>query len=191
MKTISILTLGILLALPSIGFGQAGASYLKIAYEGGQIGHPGLVVGWNKAFHYGEKQKDSGKIISREWRYGAQLGFYHHRRMHTGLLALPQIEWLRTGAKGGQWGFGVSAGYLRTIIPSTFEVIENQVAQTHFRGTQHFVVQPHLRFGGDLSLRRDVPIEWYLQTNLMWQMPHLDGSTQYFLLEAGITYRIP
>lgn len=180
-----------LLLLPLWGWSQDQGPRLRIAYLGGQITHPGITLGIDQVLFSKDQERSNGATVRKEWRYGLDLGVYYHQDLHTGIFITPQLEWLRTGNRGGQWGFGLAAGYLRTFIPRVYEVDDaGNVSKRSLAGTDHGILMPHLRFGKDLSWKKKLPLEWYLQTNLMLQYPYFGGVNKYFLLEAGLNYHL-
>ncbi len=188
MKRICNLFLFVFLA-PALSWSQSGSNHFKIAYQGGLITHPGLSLGWSKTFLNREKTKRKG-AAQREWRYGFSLSAYRHRRMQTGLLITPQLEKIHTSARGNQWGAGVAAGYLRAFIPNTYSVSDDgHVSKEKLSGTNHAVFMPYFRFGKDLEVRLNLPLSWYVQTNLMFQFPYFEQTNKYLLLEAGVQYQ--
>lgn len=164
--------------------------YLKIAYAGGMITHPGVSIGAGYSLSQWSKAKSNGLYVDQEIRLGLKLGTYFHKRMHTGVYLTPDVEWIRTGAKGFQFGLNFSAGYLKTFIPSTYSVNNEGIVQQKGSGTQHFVFMPGIRLGKDLSKKGTGNVEWFVNNQLMFQTPYFDKTNKYLLTELGINLKI-
>ena len=180
-----------LIALPLYACAQQKSTSLQIGYLGGQITHPGINLGISQSFFEKSVTKNNGKTHRHEFRYGAKFGGFYHHNMHTGLLLAPEASWLLTKHKGSQIGFNIASGYMRTFIPNTFSVDEGgNISRSSLTGNHRFIIMPSVRLGKDLSKKRDLPIAWYIQPTLMWQYGGFNGTTKYFLVEAGITYQL-
>ena len=188
MKTI-IFLLGCL-CCTCTGFSQEGRDYYaRVAYQGGMILHPGLNLGLATPIWQTDREKRNGGTVRREVRLGLNAGFYYHRRMNTGLNIGPELEWVRTGAKGGQFGISVESGYLRTFIPGAYEVDDSgTVSRAGMAGTNHFFISPGLRFGGEFGANEQQA--WYIRPKLQFQQPYAGGSNKYFLTEIGLTFKL-
>ena len=170
--------------------GQSKAYHVKIAYNGGMIVNPGLSAGIQYSLLGGTREKKRGPV-SQELRVGLAAGFYRHRRLHTGLSAGPEINWIRTGPKGFQFGIGLGLGYLKTIIPNTFEVGDDgQVSRDRFSSTDHLFFSYGIRLGKSLRISRERNLEWYLHPKILHQTPYFYKTNRYFLLEAGVNFKI-
>mgnify|MGYP001801440790 CR=1 FL=1 len=173
----------------SFSYGQMDRLYLKLSYIGGMIVNPGISLGLNyELLGSSVVEETSSKSISA-LRVGFALDFYHHRRLNTGLSLGPMVEWVRTTPKGFQYGAALSTGYLRTFIPNTFEIKENnQMQRNKFAGTNHFFYGLGLRFGKCLDLDDEKSLEWFVKPNLQFQSPYFEQSNKYFLTEIGVNY---
>lgn len=190
MKTIYLL-LGCLL-YTTIGFSQTDrAYYAKVAYQGGMVLHPGLNLGVAYPILHSSREKRNGQLVQREIRLGLNAGFYYHRRLNTGLNIGPEVEWLRTGSRGGQFGISLESGYLRTFIPGTYEVDDSgSISQATGVGTDHFFFSPGIRIGKILKAGKERALAWYIRPKLQFQRPYAGGSNNYFQTEIGITFKL-
>ncbi len=165
--------------------------YLKIAYAGGMITHPGFSVGAGYQLSQWTNTKRNGNIVTQDIRLGINLGTYFHKRMHTGIFITPNIEWIRTSPKGFQFGLNLSGGYLKTFVPNTFKVDgEGLVQKQQGSGTDHFIFMPGLRLGKDLSINGKANMEWFVNNQLMFQSPYFDKTNKYLLTEIGVNFKL-
>lgn len=191
MKTI-LMALGCLLCI-STGYSQESKRkpYAKVAYQGGMILHPGLNLGlaypiWDKS-----REKRNSKLVRQELRLGLNAGFYYHRRMHTGLNIGPEIEWLRTGSRGGQFGLSLETGYLRTFIPNTYEVDDSgSVYPARGSGTDHYFFSPGLRLGKAYRVGEANTWSWYIRPKLQFQTPYSFRTNKYLQTEIGLNFKL-
>lgn len=190
MKTI-IFLLGCLWC-SNTGFSQQEqAFYAKVTYQGGMILHPGLNLGLAYPIWKQAREKKNGKLITRELRLGLNAGFYYHRRLHTGLNCGPEMEFLRTGSKGGQLGLSFESGYLRTFIPASFEVSDvGTVSPAGSSGTNHFFYSPGIRFGKVFRISKHRELAWYVRPKLQFQTPYIGRTNKYFQTEIGVNFKL-
>ncbi len=183
------LTVGVFLLLfLTVGYGQDQGPRLKIAYNGGMIVNPGLSLGFGYNL-FGSA--DDSKRNQHELRLGLTGSFYYHRRLNTGWSFGPELEWVRTGRRGFQYGVSVHSGYLRTSITNTFSVDDSGgVSKSGTAGTNHFFYDVGLRLGRRLRSGNPLQMEWYVKPKLQFQTPYFWKKNQYFLTEIGVNFKI-
>ena len=175
----------------TIAYNQSEEYHLKLAYQGGMLVNPGMSLGLSYGFAHWSNTKRNGNTVGQEIRLGISASFYHHRRLNTGLMLGPELEWLRTGSKGSQFGFSVSSGFLRTFIANVYTVDDNgQVQPDKLSGTNHFFVSPGIRLGKHLSISKGKALEWYIKPQLQFQMPYFEKTNKYFLTEVGVNFKL-
>ena len=166
---------------------SAGASaqtrgILAIAYEGGMITHPGASVGYFA----------QAKALNKWTIYGGgKLGFYYHRRYQTAVFLLPGVQAQRVGTKGFLWGVDLSAGPQRTFIPRAYEVNrEGNIIKEKLAGISQWIIMPGFRIGRDLSVKRYVPLQWYINPQLQFRKPTIGLPEKYLIMSIGISYKL-
>jgi hypothetical protein len=169
----------LLLALQS--FGQRD-KMISVAYEGGMITHPGLSAG----FLVQASEKKSWVLQG-----GVKLGFYYHRRYQTAIFLLPMVQAQHIGNKGRLWGLNFAAGPQRTIIPKSYKIDDNgSIHRVRSAGMTQWVFSPGFMIGKDLSEKRMVPLQWFINPQLQFRRPNVGRSEKYFVLGAGINYKL-
>ena len=153
---------------------------LSFAYEGGMITHPGLSMG----YHY-QIGKHNGWVLQG----GVKLGFYHHKGYQTAVFLTPVIQAQHISEKGFIWGLDLGGGPQRTYIPKAYKIGDaGSVSRDRSAGMMQWVFSPGIRFGKDLSERRMVPLQWFINPQLQFRKPNVGRIEKYFLLGAGVNY---
>ena len=172
-----------LLAMPAFGFTQnVHSKNISIAYEGGSITHPGLSIGYGIQL----KQISKWKLVA-----AAKAGFYYHHRYQTAIFILPGLQLNHISKKGFLWGVDLQVGPQRTFIPNVYEVDDNgKIEKDKGAGIFQWVIAPAFRIGGDLSVKRNLPIQWFINPQLQFRNPTVGRNEKYFLLGIGINYKL-
>jgi hypothetical protein len=172
----------LILLLTSQLFGQQRDKMISLAYEGGMITHPGMSAGF--LVKAGEKN-------SWVLQGGVKLGFYYHRRYQTGIFLLPLVQAQHLGNKGRLWGFNIAAGPQRTIIPKSYKINDDgTIRRDKSAGMTQWVFSPGFMFGKDLSERKMLPFQWFINPQLQFRKPTTGRTEKYFILGAGINYKL-
>jgi hypothetical protein len=155
--------------------------YLDADYSGATITHPGLQGGYGRFLI----NKQSEELKGNELLAMVRAGFYFHRDRHTGVYGTIGLEWIRTSPGGFQFGFELPVGYLRTFIPKVYELTENgDVNNLGMAGTNHLILSPALRLGHTISSH--YLNSWFIKNRVMIINGYVGGSTQQYMLEAGV-----
>lgn len=167
---------------------------VSVSYYGEMITHPGLKMSANYSIKDWEKdkrtKKGAQKIISKNLIVSPALGFYYHRRYQTGLFVIPEAKYKRQNEKGAFYELGIGLGYLRTFIPNTYEVNESADINKTAAGHNYFATNYFVSFGKDLSIKRNLPLAYFIRPQFMYAIPNFPKGTGYFALELGVTYRL-
>ncbi len=173
-------TLLFLCAAAIPGFSQR--QMVSLAYEGGMVTHPGL-----SAAYLAPIATRNGWVLQG----GIKVGFYYHRRYQTGIFLTPVIQGQHVSTKGFIWGVDMAAGPQRTFIPNTYKVDDSgSISKHRSAGMMQWVFTPGIRFGRDLSERRMVPLQWFLNPQLQFRRPATGRMEKYFLMGVGINYKL-
>lgn len=185
--------LAILLTLGILALKAQDAPSLSISYFGEGVTHPGLKIGLNFPFHSWEKTKTKGsgveKHLYKSFALQPSLGFYFHQDYQTGLFVLPQLAYTRKNAKGSYASFGLGVGYLRTFIPRVYALENNEVKKVP-GGYNYLLSNCFMTLGKDLSTTSKVPLELFIQPQVVHAAPNTNPELWYFALELGIKLKL-
>lgn len=195
MKKIVVFT--VLLVWVGMAKGQESGERLpvNISYFGKDGTHAGFKIGTETTIWelYREKEKRSGKIKTkeRELFLTANLGFYHHRRNHSGLFTNTEIGFRRITNKRRMRGILFGVGYMRTFLAgTTYEADGNGgFAEKRLAGNGYFMPSAAFFFGGDLEERTGLPMKWHFKPTMFLQLPYNHAFNINGALELGITYQ--
>lgn len=155
---------------------------LSVAYEGGNITHPGLSFGYSLSI----KQLQNWVFLT-----GAKIGFYYHHNYQTAIFLLPKFEIDHIGGTGFLYGVEVGFGPQRTFIPHVYEVdASGNIEKQKMGGVFHWVIAPGLRFGKDLSVTKNIPIQWFINPQLQFRNPAVGRNEKYLIMGIGINYKL-
>lgn len=182
-----------LLTLGMLTLNAQDATSLSISYFGEGITHPGLKIGLNFPFHTWEKTKTKGsgveKLFYKSFSVQPSLGFYFHQDYQTGLFVLPQLAYSRRNAKGNYASFGLGVGYLRTFIPRVY-ALENNELEKVSGGYNYLLSNYFITLGKDLSAKEKLPLELFIQPQVMHAAPNTEPIIWYFALELGMKLKL-
>lgn len=160
-------------------------TYMSVGYNGAYITHPGLETSISRSVKNQDPQKD---VVSNDIRVGMSLGFYFHKNRHTALFLAPTIEWLHTSASGFQWGFNLPLGFMKTFLPSVYEVSGSSVESIQGTGPSDFFVMPGFRLGH--TVEHGFIDEWYVRNKLLIVPGHPLQKSATYLFEFSIVKEI-
>ena len=164
---------------------------ISISYFGEMVTHPGLMLSFDYNLKSWTKAKKKGdKTILKSLKLEPGLGFYYHKRYQTGVLLNTELQFNRQSPKGNFFGYGFGLGYLRTFIPNTFEVSEGGKVEQTTAGHNYFAPGIFFTLGKDLSIKRNIPLCWFIKPNIIMALPNFPTTVTYFVLELGITYKL-
>lgn len=167
---------------------------ISVSYYGEIITHPGLRIGANYNLRQWEKVKTSRKGVIKTKHKVIEItpsvGFYYHRRYQTGIFILPEIEYFRIKQNGKFFSIGLGLGYMRTFIPNTYEVLSNGEVNKINAGHDYFIRNYYVIFGKDLSVKKGIPLQYFIKPQLMTASPNFPKKVAYFILEIGIKYKL-
>lgn len=159
------------------------AQSLRLGYFGETVSHYGLRVAYLKPVAVSVSARNTQRML-----YGS-LGVagYRHLQNHIGLIVSPEIGFRRIGKKGALFEFSLSPAYFRYFLEGkTYEATtDGDFDRVRFAGGNAFMPTLSLGIGHDLSIRRKVPLAWYVRLNLMQQRPYNTSHLIRFALEAG------
>ncbi|TLU92035.1 hypothetical protein FEM55_14870 [Dyadobacter sediminis] len=159
------------------------AQSLRLGYFGETVSHYGLRVAYEKPVAVSVSARHAKRML-----YGS-LGVagYQHPQNHIGLIVSPEIGFRRTGKKGALFELSLSPAYFRYFLDGkTYEATtDGDFDRVRFAGGNAFMPTLSLGVGHDLSVRRKVPLAWYVRLDLMQQRPYNTSNLIRFALEAG------
>ncbi|GAB3511301.1 hypothetical protein GCM10027341_50710 [Spirosoma knui] len=160
------------------------AQSLRVSYFGETITHYGLRVAYERPFISYVKEQNSAKKL-----FFASFGtaLYRHPQNHIGLVISPEVGYRRIGKRGGFFEVTAAPAYFRYFLDgTTYEVTESgDFRRVRMAGGNAFLPTVSVGLGRDLSVKRDLPLSWYIRLNLMQQRPYNTSSLLRFSLEAG------
>lgn len=192
MKTLSILVLS---CLVSNCYAQLKSlESVSFSYFGEMLTHPGLKVSTDFNIKEWDKikstKKDSSKTINKSFLVSPALGIFHHRRYQTGLFFIPEVKFKRQNPKGNFFECGIGIGYLRSFIPNSYEVNSSGEVNKIVAGFNYLATNYFISFGKDLSIKKNLPIAYFLKPQFIYAVPNFPNGTGYFALELGIRYNL-
>ena len=177
----NVLWLALIFAGPNFLHAQS----LRLAYFGETVTHYGLRGAFEMPITTSVSARNAKRML-----YGS-LGVagYRHPQNHIGLIASPEIGFRRIGKKGALFEFALSPAYFRYFLEGkTFEsTSEGDFQRVRFAGGNAFMPTASIGVGHDLSVRKKVPLAWYVRLNVMQQRPYNTANLMRFALEAGAT----
>ena len=161
----------------------------SIGYLGEMVTHPGIKIGlsytlldWNKT----RKEKKMVKSIS----LNPSIGTYYHRRYQTGVFILPELAVNKVNEKNNGFSYGIGAGYLRTFIPNTYSVNDNNEVKKENAGYNYFLGSTFISFEKNLKFSTRKPLKLYIKPQFMYALPNFPKGVAYLMMEVGLKYTI-
>ena len=172
--------LSLMLAVPNVLTAQS----LRLAYFGETAAHYGLRGAYELHFASSVSKRSAAARVL----YGS-LGVagYRHPQNHIGVIVSPEIGFRRIGKKGALFEFSLSPAYFRYFLEGkTYEAAtDGNFNRVRFAGGNAFMPTISIGVGHDLSVRKKVPLAWYVRLNVMQQRPYNTSNLIRFALEAG------
>lgn len=169
-------------------------SRLQLSYFGNWITHPGLRAGIE--FDLAEKEVAKvregkpNKMRLHQLMVVPSIGFFTHPGTQSALMLQGDLEYRRTGTRGGLWGASAGAGFMKTFIPNTFSVDENGSVEKVSAGHSYITTKLSLLAGKDLEAKRGIPLQVFAKPGVMLAMPNFPNNIGYFILELGVVYKL-
>jgi hypothetical protein len=149
--------------------------------------HPGLKFSVHTKLNSWDKEKRKG-MIQKDLLLSPSIGFYFHHRYQTGIFILPELSVRQTNEAGNSFSYGVGAGYMRTIIPRTYEIVSEGNVKKVNAGHNYFLTNYFIRF--DRRFSTDSEMQWFIKPQFMYAAPNFPNGVGYFALEMGIHHPI-
>lgn len=167
---------------------------VSISYYGEMIIHPGVKICADYNLKEWDKtkitKKDSSKTINKSLLISPAFGFFYHKRYQTGLSIIPECKYKKRNKKGGFYELGIGLGYFRSFIPNTYEVNSSGEVNKTIAGHNYFASNYFVSFGKDLSVKKNLPIAYFIKPQFIYTVPNFPSGTGYFALELGISYSL-
>lgn len=167
---------------------------IGVSYIGETVTHPGAKLSlmynlaqWNKV---NKSKHGLAKTRRRNTTLNVNFGGFYHKRYQTAIFFLPEIEFSQSNKKGWYWATGVGAGYMRTIIPNTYEVQEDGSVSEVNAGHNYGMASIYFAYGKDLYIQNQKRWRFFLKPQFALVLPSFPAVTGYFLLEAGVAYKL-
>ncbi len=175
-----IFWLAVLILVPGMSYAQN----LRLGYFGKTITHYGV----KGAYEIPLASSVSSRNAAKRLLYGS-LGAagYRHAKNHIGVIVAPEIGFRRIGKRGALFEFAIAPSYFRYFLEGrTFEATsDGDFRRVRFAGGNAFLPTVSIGVGHDLSVRKKVPVAWYVRLNVMQQRPYNTSNLMRFALEAG------
>ncbi|WP_031527437.1 hypothetical protein [Dyadobacter crusticola] len=175
-----IFYLGLILTVPHLLSAQS----LRVGYFGETVTHYGLRAAYDQPIASKVSKRNSAHKILY---WSAGLAAYRHPQNHVGLIVSPELGYRRIGKRGSLFEFALSPAYFRYFLEGrTFEATpEGDFRRVRMAGGNAFLPTVSVSLGHDLSVRRQVPLAWYVRLNVMQQRPYNTSHLTRFGIEAG------
>lgn len=177
------------------GFSQkAVPESISVSYLGEMVTHPGLKLSFDYPLTQWERSKkgNSGveRSITKTVLLGPSIGAFYHRRYQTGLMVIPELKLKRQNQNGGYFELGAGFGYMRTFIPNTFEVGENDVVSKTSAGHDYWAKNVFMTFGKEFKRGRKRPMGYFIKPQFVYATPNFPKGVGYFMLEIGMNFKL-
>jgi len=171
-----------------------GSSFLnktqfKVGYSGNLIFSNGLNFGAEYVLKEKKKikeKKKGQKTITHQLLLNGSLGYSTNFSNQTdnGLHTYYGLIWRRTSPKRWQLNIELNPlGYYRSVLPKTFEVKEDEVAEVQFPGRNYYA--PSFAIGTGRLGKGKRHSGWYLNLNCSFRTPYNAGILPSFMLQYG------
>lgn len=169
---------------------------IRVAYFGENMFHPGVKIGIEYPLKAKEmiKTKKNDKVKRRglAWITGANLGFYRHKKNHTGLFLNGEFGGRFLTHKAKKIELSIGMGYIHTILDGeTFTVDSGgQVSSKGITGQGGLMPSISLGWGKDLYWKNKSPWGWHLKGQYFFQIPYNAALLLRTGIELGLSYRL-
>ena len=152
---------------------------ISVSYYGDNLIHPGLKVGTTYTFKSYQKFKVrrlnkrqikmGNKIKYKQLMIMGSVGGYSHPNNDIGLFMNTGFGYERVkSGKGNLFGVNLELGYLRTF--NRFKTLSvnpaGGIELVSLAGQNSVMLTLSPVFGRDLSIRRDIPLKWYVKPGI-------------------------
>ncbi|MGB0870817.1 MAG: hypothetical protein ACPGSD_14580 [Flavobacteriales bacterium] len=164
----------------------------KIGYFGNIAWDNGLSLGVEYPWIISEKVKTKRgkkKTISNALLLNGSFGYSTNFENQVDRAFSTQygIIWRRTNTKGKQLSLELNPlGYTRTLLPETYEVVNNQVNRVSFPGRNYY--SPSIALGIGKQRKNKIRSGWYFNLRYTLRTPYNAGSLPLLSFEYG--YRL-
>ena len=131
------------------------------------------------------------RVKKRELVLSGNVGFYNHPNNHAALFLNSELSWRRTKMRKGQMlGVFVGTGYLHRFYNiDTYQLgTDGTPNQISAAGQPMWTTSLGLSFGRDLSIKRDIPMAWYIKPSAILLTPYSHSASITTALEVGVIY---
>lgn len=166
-------------------------STLNISYHGNNLWNPGLNVGVEQPWLLSKKLNRSGKSLTLETYFNADVGFFRDYSRQTPFFTHFGVNKrrYREDKDGFHYQFGFSpVGFYRSFLPETWEyTVNGTVEKVFFPGRLYYAPVVNIGMG---KLHQNQPgTGWFVEMNITTLMPYNTFIMPLFNVKVG--YRIP
>ena len=172
-----------------------GPKSVSLSYFGEMISHPGLKIGYNHQFHlrtHHKKRKSKKKneyvFVRRGYLLSISAGGFNHNRYQTGYFTFLEPKYRVENKSGLFYEIALGGGYMKTVTPSVY--VENGDLKEKYFHNDYFISSISGCFGKNLTLSKNVPIEWFIKPQFIYALPNFPKGVGYFALEIGVSYHL-
>ncbi|CAG5080545.1 hypothetical protein [Parvicella tangerina] len=172
-----------------------GSKSISLSYFGEMITHPGLKIGYNHQLHLKihHKKRKSEKMdeyiyVRRSYLLGISAGGFNHNRYQSGYFTVLEPKYRVESKSGLFYEMGLGGGYMKTLTPSIY--VENGDLKEKYFHNDYFITSISASIGRNMSLSRNVPLEWLIKPQFIYALPNFPKGVGYFVLEIGVSYNL-
>jgi hypothetical protein len=81
-------------------------------------------------------------------------------------------------------------GYMRSVIPDTYEVQDDGSVDAVNAGHNYGMTSVYFTYGKDLFIQNQKRWRFFLKPQFAMAFPSFPSVTGYFLLEAGVAFKL-
>ena len=167
---------------------------IGVSYVGEMFRHPGGKLSlmynidhWNKV---NKSKRGLAKTRINDITLNVNFGGFYHQRYQTALFFLPEIEYSQSNRKGWYWATGIGLGYMRTIIPNTYELQNDGTVTEVNAGHNYGITNLYVTIGKDLFVQKQGRFRFFVKPQFALAFPNYPTATGYFLFELGTAYKL-
>jgi len=177
---------------------------VRVAYYGIYTFHPGLKVGVEYPikrkvkeisklpifYKLGIYKSNKIKTIHKDWISSANFAMYKHKDNNTGFMLNGELARRRTGGHNLYREINMGFGFLKTFLPTTYEMTETgDIDKKFLPGHLYGVINFGFALGIDFSINEASKIAMYMKPTYFLMFPNNSLFAVNSALEVGITYR--
>lgn len=169
---------------------------VRVSYFGENMFHPGLKMGIEYPLKVKEmiKTKKNGNTKRRglAWIMATNLGFYRHKKNHSGLFLNGEFGGRFITHKAKKLDFALGLGYIRTILDGETFIVDDQgqVQSKSTTGQGGFMPSISIGWGQDFYWKKKSPWAWHIKGQYFFQIPYNAALLLRTGMEVGVSYRI-